>query len=433
MSDTIFALASAAGRAAVSVIRVSGELSSSVVLRLMGRVPPPRMATLAKLHDASGSELDQALVIWFPAPHSFTGEDCLELQLHGSRAVISAVLAALGAMNGLRLAEPGEFSRRAFINGKMDLAQAEGLADLIDSETEGQRRQALRQLDGELGRKVTDWQQQILNMQVLIEANLDFSDEGDVEILTHVKLIESAANLISDIDESLQGFQRARYVQTGFHIAILGRPNVGKSSLLNFLARREAVIVSDEAGTTRDLVQATVFMNEIEVTFTDTAGLRETDQAVEKQGIERAKRAADHADLVLLLTDSLEDFPQTEFSAPCFRVQTKSDLGLLPLETVDFLVSTKSGAGMESLYQSLTQYLSGLPQGSGLVTRERHALALQACRSALVRVHDSQTDTPLELLAEDLRSAAFELGRVAGHYGVEDILGALFSTFCIGK
>jgi len=299
MSTTIFALASAAGRAAVAVIRVSGPGAGAVAVQLCGRLPVPRRAMLVTLRDRLGLELDRALALWFPAPHSFTGEDCLELQVHGGRAVVAAVLGELGRFNDCRLAEPGEFSRRAFLNGKLDLAQAEGLADLIDSETEGQRRQAIRQLDGVLGRKAVDWQHHILKMQALIEANLDFSDEGDVSSLAHERLIDSATKLIAEIDDALIGFRRAQHIQTGFHIAILGAPNVGKSSLLNHLAQREAAIVSDEAGTTRDLVHVTVFINEIPVILTDTAGLRETDQLVEKLGIERAKRAGEVADLVL--------------------------------------------------------------------------------------------------------------------------------------
>ena len=433
MSDTIFALASAAGRAAIAVVRVSGSLTKDVAVRLCGRLPSARMATLVKLHDQYGHELDHALVLWFPGPQSFTGEDSLEFHVHGSRAVLSAVLSELSAMKGLRLAEPGEFTRRSFLNGKLDLAQAEGLADLIDSETEGQRRQAIRQLDGVLGRKALDWQQRILSMQVLIEAELDFSDEGDVGSVTHQRLVDLASLLISEIDEALSGFTRARHIQNGFYIAIVGAPNVGKSSLLNSLAQREAAIVSDEAGTTRDLVSISVLIHDIQVTITDTAGLRETEQTVEKLGIERAKDAARQADLVLLLTDGLNELPQNVFSGRSLRVQTKSDLGLSRRDDVDIYLSTHTGSGLTDLLRAISIILSELPQGSGLITRERHSAALLSTRSALIRIRETKFSVPLELLAEDLRSAAFELGRIVGHYGVEDILGTLFSTFCIGK
>eukprot|EP01037_Dinobryon_pediforme_P010069 gene10069-10139_t len=433
MSSTIFALASAAGRAAVAVIRVSGPSAGSASKSLIGRLPEPRLATLARLRDLQGQILDQALVLWFPAPHSFTGEDCLELQVHGGRAGVAAVLSALGQIPDLRMAEAGEFSRRAFSNGKLDLAQAEGLADLIDSETEAQRRQAIRQLDGVLGRKVVDWQQNILAMRVQIEADLDFSDEGDVNPLVLDRLIESAAKLIPEIDAALVGYQRARHVLNGFHIAIVGAPNVGKSSLLNCLAEREAAIVSEEAGTTRDLVQVSLLIGDIPVILTDTAGLRETEQAVEKLGIERAKRAAEGADLLLFLITGDADRPQSPFETPTLWVQTKQDIFANRQPGMDAFISAKTGFGVEELYSVLGRYLADLPQGSGLITRERHAAALQGCRAALQRVVEAQPDLPLELLSEDLRVAAFELGRIIGQYGVEDILGVLFSTFCIGK
>eukprot|EP01037_Dinobryon_pediforme_P002383 gene2383-2418_t len=433
MNSTIFALASAAGRAAVAVIRVSGPSARQAAIVLAGRLPEPRLATLARLKNPLGDVLDHGLILWFPGPHSFTGEDSLELQIHGGRAGVAAVLSVLGELPDLRLADPGEFSRRAFLNGKLDLAQAEGLADLIDSETEGQHKQAVRQLDGVLGRKVADWQQRILGMQVQIEADLDFSDEGDVNPLVLPRLTESATKLISEIDQALVGYQRARHVLNGFQVAIVGAPNVGKSSLLNCLAQREAAIVSDEAGTTRDLVQVSLLIGDIPVILTDTAGLRETEQAVEKQGIARAKRAADTADLLLYLVDGGASKPHNMFDTPTIWIQTKQDINPTRQGWIDLQISTATGFGVDELYAYLLQRLADMPQGSGLITRERHAAALHGCRAALTRVQDAVSDTPLELLSEDLRAAAFELGRVIGHYGVEEILGALFSTFCIGK
>ena len=431
--QTIFALASAAGRAAVAVIRISGGNVRFVVETMAGRILQPRVATLVHLRDAQGQTLDQGLVLWFPAPHSFTGEDCAEFQLHGSRAVVAAVLRALAGFPGCRLAEPGEFSRRAFLNGKLDLAQAEGLADLIDAETESQRRQALRQLDGVLGDQAERWRQEILHLQAIVEADIDFSDEGDVSAAHHDVVVDSATKLINALDQALEGYRKAAHVQQGVYIVIAGAPNVGKSSLLNRFAQREAAIVSSEAGTTRDIIEISMQFHDYLVTFADTAGIRETHQMVEQMGIARARQAVRKADLVLWLDDGSFQSEPPLHEVPVLRIQTKQDLHSELVPGFDLTISTISGFGLETLERRIQDFLESFPQGSGLITRERHHAAALNCRSALQRVRMAEASTLPEMIAEDLRMAAFELGRIIGHHGVEDILGALFSTFCIGK
>lgn len=428
--QTIFALASGSGRSGVAVVRISGPQSRFVLETIAGKIPQPRYASLQALHDGQGETIDDALVLWFPAPHSFTGEDCVEFQVHGGRAVVSALLNALGALQGCRLAEAGEFSRRAFLNGKLDLAQAEGLADLIDAESEAQRKQALYQLDGALGARCADWRGRIIGLQALVEAEIDFSDEDDVDALNRAAVIESATKLYQEFQTALAGFAHSARVRQGLTIVISGPPNAGKSSLLNYIAQRDAALVSSVAGTTRDLIEVSVvFFGEV-VTFVDTAGIRDSVDEIEKLGIERAQTAQQRADLIL----GLGDFsPATDSAAPLIRIATKRDLAGARPVSVDHWISTKTGEGMDKLFGDIRAYLNRLPRGNGLVTRQRHAEALTQASLCLSRVMAAHHTTPIELLAEDLRLAGQELARLVGAFGVEDVLGSLFSSFCIGK
>ena len=432
-APTIYALASGGGRAGVAIVRVSGGRARFALETIVGDVPKPRVASLRRLKDADGYGIDDALVLWFPAPRSFTGEDCAEFHVHGGRAIVAALLASLASLSVTRLAEPGEFSRRAFLNGKLDLAQAEGLADLIDAETEAQRRQALYQLDGALGVQCVAWRQQLIALQAGLEAEIDFSDEGDVGSFDHKALIDSVTKLSLDLKQALSGFVHSQRVRQGLIVVITGAPNVGKSSLLNAIAQRDAAIVSSIAGTTRDLIEVSVvFFGEL-VTFVDTAGIRETSNELEELGISRARLAIDQADLVIELHDSAAENKPVAASRDTLRVATKRDLVRSTPTGYPFWISTKTGDGLPDLFEAIRQHVAKLPRGAGLITRQRHAEALKATLDILAEIMSSNPNTPVEVLADDLRLAGRELGRLVGHFGIEDVLGSLFSSFCIGK
>jgi tRNA modification GTPase len=441
--DTIFALASGAGRAGLAVIRVSGPEAGAALTALTGReAPVPRRATRVAVGDPiSGDALDEGLAIWFPAPASFTGEDVAELHLHGGRAVAASVLDALGSCPGLRPAEAGEFTRRAFENGKMDLTAAEGLADLVAAETAAQRRQALRQLQGELGARYEGWRGRLLGALAHLEAVIDFSDEdlpGGLETAVHGEI----SALAEEITGHLRDDRRGERLRDGVYVAIIGPPNAGKSSLLNRLARRDAAIVANTAGTTRDVIEVHLDLGGYPLVMADTAGLRAGGDAIESEGVRRARERAARADLKLAVFDR-EAWPELDphtaelVDGDTVVVINKIDLG--PVEAAPvvgdrpaFGVSALDGTGIDEMVAELEKEVAArcLPSGSPALTRVRHRAALEDCREGLRRAGGAEE---AELAAEDLRLAARALGRITGRVDVEDILDVIFRDFCIGK
>lgn len=440
-NDTIVALATGAGLAAVAVIRVSGPRTREVLEAFCDGVPPPRHAALRDIGPPSRPTIDRGLVLWFPAPASFTGEDMAELQLHGSRAVIRAVLDALLKLPFTRLAEPGEFARRAFENGKLDLTEVEGLADLIAAETEAQRRQALAQSEGSLRRLYEGWRAELLGAQALIEAGLDFADEGDVATDVSVKAGAVVERLLQSIARHL-GDNRGERLRDGVRIVIAGPPNAGKSSLLNALAKRDVAIVSEEAGTTRDVIEVHLDLGGVPVILTDTAGIREAQGKVEAAGITRALARVEDADLVLWLVDATapqwtltDGLEQVGHGPEQFvSVLNKIDLAKPQAGRADVSVSAKTGAGLDALIALLADRAGELLSsgaGTPAITRTRHRIELEAGRAALERFGDRSLSP--ELKAEELRIAAHHLGRLTGRIDVEEVLSAIFAEFCIGK
>lgn len=461
--DTIFALSSAPGRAAIAVIRISGPEAGEALRALsrQGLLPEPRRATYRRLYDPlTGVELDDGLVLWFPGPASETGEDVGELQIHGGRATVSAVLEALAKLPGLRIAEPGEFTRRAFFNNKLDLTAVEGLADLVNAETEAQRRQALRQLKGELGRLYEGWRATLVRLLAHAEASIDFPEEvGEQGIQTakeacssmfHVKHAVPAApsavskllKLIREITQHLDDRRRGERLRDGLHLAIIGPPNVGKSSLLNALAQRDAAIVSEIAGTTRDVIEVHLDLGGYPVVLADTAGIRESGDVIEQEGVRRALDRAEEADLRLVMLDATS-WP----TVPRELSRVVDEASILLLNKVDVIrpegtlclegqpvlkLSVTTGEGLGDLIERLQQEAMRRMRVSEAppLTRLRHREALKRCVEALER----STRAPLpELAAEDLRLAARELGRITGRVDVEDLLDVIFRDFCIGK
>ena len=440
--DTIFAPASGHGRAAIAVIRLSGPGTRGVLEAMAGGVPAPRRMALRQLRDpSSGEALDQALVVWMPGPESFTGEDQAELHVHGGLAVRAAVLRSLAGIAGCRAAEPGEFTRRAFLNGRMDLAAVEGLADLVDAETEAQRRQAFRQLEGRLGGLVEGWRERLIECLALLEAALDFSDEADVAADVEKQALVMAAEMTGELGEHLAQAGRGERLREGFTVVLAGPPNAGKSTLLNALARRDVAIVSDVPGTTRDAIEVRCDLDGLPVTFVDTAGLRETGDPVEIQGVSRTRRHVERADLVLWLVapdaggpgDGLDGVFAAAAAVPSVRVGTKNDLAAAP-PGVDLAVSARTGAGLTALLDRIAAVLEvSLGQGDAVITRERHRRAFEAAHEGLSRALEALAQGRSELAAEDVRLALRALGRVTGRVDVEEILDRLFAAFCIGK
>jgi tRNA modification GTPase len=438
-TETLFAPASGFGRAAVAVIRISGPAARDVLIALGGSLPAPRRLSLRTLRDPSeGTELDRALVAWFPGPDTYSGEDMAELHLHGGPAVRMGVLATLGRLPGCRAAGPGAFTRRAVLNGRMDLAEAEAVADLIDAETEGQRRQALRQLDGALSRQVAAWRAEAIDCLASAEAALDFADEGDVDDAgLDAALFDRAATLRAAIATALRDGRRGERLRDGFTVVLAGAPNAGKSTLLNALSRRDVAIVSDVPGTTRDAIEVRLDLGGLPVLLVDTAGLRETAEPVEAEGILRTRARIEAADLVLVLVPSGGEVPDLgTLPAPAMQVRTKADLfaGSLSARGPDGLaVSARTGVGLEALLDAIQAAAEeGLGTGDGLITRARHRAALEACVTHLDRLLAGAGGLP-ELAAEDLRLAVRALGEIGGQVGVEDVLDRLFAGFCIGK
>ena len=426
-TDTIFALASGSTRAAIAVMRVSGPSAGATVSALCGgTLPAPRHASLRRLRDATGATLDRALVLWLPAPNSYTGEDCAELHLHGGRAVIDGVANAL-AEAGLRPAEPGEFTRRAFLNGRMDLVEAEAVHDLVTAETDAQRRQALRQLEGALGALYQDWAGRLRGILAYQEALIDFPDE-DLPPEVETQLLNTMRAVHAEIRAHLNDAGRGEKLREGLFFAITGAPNVGKSTLINALAERDVAIVSETPGTTRDALETRVILGGVPVTLVDTAGLRETTDSIEAEGVRRALARAADADLVMTVVEAGSPAPGAPRS---LLIANKSDLGRRGPDGA-LLISAKTGLGMEDLRARLAEAARQMTQSSGPppLTRARHRAALLAAAEHLSAAE--RTDLP-ELRGEDLRLAMRALGRITGHVGVEDILDTVFSRFCIGK
>ena len=434
MSDTIFAPATAAGRAAVAVVRLSGPGARNAVRALAGRLPAPRRAVLRTLAGADGAAIDQALVLWFPAPGSYTGEDSAEFHVHGGSAVVSALVGALSAQ-GLRLAEPGEYTRRAFAHGKLDLAQAEGVADLVDAETESQRRQALAQLGGRLSDIQARWRDGLIRASAMLEAAVDFPDEElPADVASRARPILEI--LADELEAAAADVARGEQVREGFRIALMGAPNAGKSTLLNALAKREAAIVSATPGTTRDIIEVPMVLGGYKVIVADTAGLRTTTDEIEAEGVRRAEAWAETAGLRVWLVDGYGD-PDPAVPASLRRgdivLLTKRDLGegLEGLPGEPF--TARSPNDVAWLERALTETVVDALGGSELpaATRLRHRELLTEAATRLR--HALGQEEALELAAEDVRLAARALDRITGRIDPEDVLGRIFSTFCIGK
>lgn len=428
--SSIFALATALGKSGVAVIRLSGPLAFMAAKTLAGSLPEHRVAGLRSLHDLKGMLLDQALVLTFQQGHSFTGEDVAELHLHGGPATIKAVLETLGDIDGLRLADPGEFTRRALENGCLDLAQIEGLSDLLEAETDAQRRQALRVFSGALGDKAEVWRKDLIRAAALLGATIDFVDE-DVPVDVTPEVNALLDGVMSALAIEAAGVQISERIREGFEVAIVGAPNVGKSSLLNRLAGRDAAITSEVAGTTRDVIEVRMDLNGLPVTILDTAGLRDTDDTVEGIGIERAISRAKRADLRVFLYDQeLLDLPLTP-ETDDIVVRSKADI----YDGVAFSVSGLTGEGVDSLTSRISKVFENRALGAGVAIRERHRIAIIRSMSALETAKEElgYGIERSELAAEELHTAIRALDSLVGRVDVEHILDEIFSSFCLGK
>ena len=432
--DTIYALSSAAGKAGVAIIRMSGSASATAIRSMCGTLPAPRRAVLTRIrHPRRHEVIDQGLVLWFPGPASFTGEDVAELHVHGGHAVVAAMLGALSSIDGMRAAAPGEFTRRAFANGRLDLTEIEGLSDLLDAHTEQQRRAALRAAIGVNRTLYDDWTRRITAARALIEAAIDFSDEGDVPAETRQAMLDIVAQLNADITVHLQSAVRGQISRDGVQVVIAGPPNAGKSSLLNWFAQKDVAIVTEQPGTTRDVIDVHLDLGGIAFTISDTAGLRTSTDPVEVEGMRRTRARMARADLVLWLSEDGEACGET--SAPVWSFRSKHDVRGADPDAVAGL-STVSGFGLERLLQQLQQYgreLVGDADDAPVMIRERHRMAFLAAGGHLHHVLAADKNDPLEFIAEHLRLAAMDIGRVTGRIDVEDVLGDIFARFCVGK
>ena len=449
--DTIAAIATAPGRGGVGVIRISGSDLLPFAFALTGKTPKPRYATLADFLSAEGVAVDTGILLFFPAPHSFTGEDVLELQGHGGPVVMQMLLARCLDL-GARLAEPGEFSRRAFLNGKMDLAQAEAVADLIDAATASAARSAVRSLQGEFSRAIGELNEELINLRMLVEATLDFPEE-DIDFLKAADAFGRLARLLGKLDEVFDRAGQGRLLQAGLHVVLAGQPNVGKSSLLNRLSGDDLAIVTPIAGTTRDALRSTIQIEGIPLHVIDTAGLRDTDDVVERIGIERSWQEIERADVVLLLVDARSGVSDADRAILArlperlrrITVYNKIDLaGRSPErhdehddhgDAVAISLSAKDGEGIELLRNELLSIAGWHQTEDVFIARERHIRALAAAREHILtarRVVEGVLPA-LELFAEELRLAQQALGEITGEFTADDLLGVIFSRFCIGK
>ncbi|HMU49849.1 MAG TPA: tRNA uridine-5-carboxymethylaminomethyl(34) synthesis GTPase MnmE [Geminicoccaceae bacterium] len=433
-ADTIVAPATAAGRAAIGVLRVSGPRAAAVCRALTGREPPPpRLASLRRLAEpASGEVVDRGLVIWFPAPGSYTGEDLLEIQHHGGSAVAAALLSACLASPGVRPALPGELTRRSFLAGRLDLTQVEAVADLIDATSRAQARQAMRQLDGELGRRCESWRTALLDALAVVEAEIDFGPDQDLPADLVDSLAASVAAVRDGMARAVATARSGERLREGLVVAVTGAPNAGKSTLVNRLAGRDVAIVTAVPGTTRDVIEVAIELAGLPVVLLDTAGLRDTTDPVEAEGVARARRRAATADLRLLLIAPGEPVPEPDDGS--LVVRSKADLAVGPAGSGPLAISALTGTGIEALLDEVAGRLRAIAgEGTAAVTRERHRLALMDATAALERFLAGRRDLELALLGEELRLAVEAIGRVTGRVGVEEVLDRIFARFCIGK
>jgi tRNA modification GTPase len=430
--DTIFALSSGPPPAAIAVVRISGPQAKAALRRLTRRTLEPKRATLVGVWGADGERIDQALALWFPGPASETGEDTAELQLHGGRAVIAATLAALGEMEGLRGAEAGEFTRRALANGQLDLIGVEALADLVGAETDAQRRQALAQMTGGLRNPAEEWRRTIVSALAQVEAAIDFSDEADVPIDIMAEAIRSLSGLRRELDVVLADAHRGERIRDGVTVAIAGPPNAGKSSLMNWLSRRDVSIVSPMPGTTRDTIEVHLDLAGYPVTIVDTAGVRESEDPVEREGVARARKRADAADIVLWVQDVTSEAMDAAVPS-AWPVWNKIDLDSDSKQD-GWRISAASGAGIRELVSALSGAVAerfGRGGSGAVITRTRHREAIEAARDSLLRAEAAGLGD--EFIAEELRLASRALERLLGRVDVEDVLDVIFHEFCIGK
>ncbi|MHB0951605.1 MAG: tRNA uridine-5-carboxymethylaminomethyl(34) synthesis GTPase MnmE [Allorhizobium sp.] len=439
--DTIFALSSGGLPAGVAVVRISGDEAFDICRKMCGELPPPRLASLRSIRSRNGAVLDRGIVLAFPGPHSFTGEDCIEFHLHGGKAVVAAVLGELQLFDGCRLAEAGEFSRRAFESGKVDLVEIEGLADLLAAETEMQRRLAAEQSFGKLSAIYSSWRERLLHARAMIEAELDFADEGDIPGSVSDRIWVEMEALGKEIGRHIAQERVGEIIRDGFKVVIVGPPNAGKSSLMNSLANREVAIVTEYAGTTRDILHCELDLGGFAVHLFDTAGIRDTDEAIEREGIRRAMLKIEEADLILYLSDASSPvgFDPEAFdsvSAPVIRVCTKSDLlgDSKPKQSLELCISTVTGDGLDDLRAIILTHLEAMAGGLSLAIPSR-LRQREHISDVLVNIEAAvgNTDIGLEVRAEHLRRASDAIGRISGKIDVESLLGKIFSDFCIGK
>ncbi|MFB9953356.1 tRNA uridine-5-carboxymethylaminomethyl(34) synthesis GTPase MnmE [Rhizobium puerariae] len=429
--DTIFALSSGNLPAGLAVVRLSGSRAFEVAGILAGTVPAGRQAGLRTIRSRNGTIIDQALILGFRGPNSFTGEDCVELHLHGSRAVVSAIYGELSGFPGLRLAEAGEFSRRAFENGRLDLVEVEGLADLIAAETEMQRRLAVEQGFGGQSALYREWARRLTHARAMIEAELDFADEDDVPGSVSERVWADMGALYLEMEEHIAAAKAGEIIRDGYKVVIAGPPNAGKSSLLNALAQRDVAIVAEVAGTTRDILHVDIDLDGYLVRFFDTAGLRESEDRVEQEGVRRARIALGQADMILLL-EEIDSVPEHDLDLPdakVVRIGTKLDQHDSS-SNYDICLSSKSGEGLGQLRSYILNYLQKLWSGSLVPNRMRHVNHLKEASNFVAEALNGQG---LDIRAESLRAAASSLGRITGHVDVEQLLDVIFSQFCIGK
>ncbi|TPI13676.1 tRNA uridine-5-carboxymethylaminomethyl(34) synthesis GTPase MnmE [Mesorhizobium sp. B4-1-3] len=431
--DSIAALSSGRLPAGIAVIRMSGPMTRFVIETIAGPIKD-RFTNLRTLRAADGSTIDHGLVLFFPGPGSFTGEDVAEFQVHGSRAVAAKMLETITSFEGVRHAEPGEFTRRAFLNGRLDLVETEALADLVNAETEAQRRFAVHNAEGAQSELYSGWRRRLIHARAMIEAEIDFADEEDVPGSVSEAVWSDLSAMVGEIERHIEGFKAAEIIRDGFEVVILGAPNAGKSSLFNALAKREAAIVTDEPGTTRDLLEVVMDLKGLRVRLVDTAGLREAAGKVESIGIERARAKAKEADLVLMLEDmadpvSVGDVPS---GVPLLRIGTKSDIADIGVGAYDLVISSRDGSGLDLLLTEIgSRAAAAVGEASDVLPSRLRHVELLGEATGFLRAALSRRSP--ELRAEELRLAAERLGRIVGAVDVEDLLDVIFSQFCIGK